>query len=601
MCGIFAVSAVHDQKSGQDQAGLRVLRGLQRLEYRGYDSWGVGVLGEKGLELEKRTGKIGGVVSLSLPPALLALGHTRWATHGGVTSTNTHPHWASDGSFLLVQNGVVENYQQLKAQLETEGYVFKTQTDTEVIVGLLEKVRRESGDDQLELSHLLQVSELLEGRSTVVVLTADGRFLAFRLGSPLVVARNQRGEVFVSSDVVSVAAEADTFYALANGELLEIQGHDVIVTNASLETLDQVVFQPIDVTATNVDKEGYQHFMLKEIFEQPRVLHQVFPEDLVPLKNLAKAVKQATQVYFVGVGSAALIAGSLAESFRQAGISATELRSNQADSFLPFMGPKALCIAVSQSGETADTLEFVEKCQERGAKIGSIVNMNGSTLTTLSDLPCMLGVGPEIGVASTKALTGQLAWGSCLLDVVQGIDPVKTRQRLKRAEKQLQDWFDEVETMSRFQSLAGELEPTQHIFVLGRGQLYYSALEFALKMKEISYIHTEGFSGGELKHGPLALIEPDTPVVCLVAEDDQKADMLSAAAEVKARGARVIGVSTTPNEIFDVWLPVPDLSAMRLTQIPMVIVPQVVSYYIALEKGHDPDTPRNLAKSVTVK
>ncbi|HYD34619.1 MAG TPA: glutamine--fructose-6-phosphate transaminase (isomerizing) [Vitreimonas sp.] len=591
MCGIFMAQ-------GSD-AGQQVLQGLKRLEYRGYDSWGVSVLKDGQLQIDKHTGKIGGVDRVQLPSAEIALGHTRWATHGGVTETNAHPHLASDGSFALVQNGVVENYQELKAVLIAEGYEFISQTDTEVIVHLLESERRTAGAQELNLDIIKKALSQLAGRSTVGVLTTTGVVYAFRFGSPLIVGKSEQGHLFLSSDVLSLSEVANQYYSVNNGQIIRIEGEKAEVTELSDHTLQPVTFVAIDVESMKLDKAGYDHFMLKEIHEQPQAYTQILTGQETQLETLAAKIIQARHVYTVGAGSASFAAGQIAFYLRQQGVLATELKSYEAKSYHSFAGTGDLCLAISQSGETADTNEVIEWMKEQGVTIASLVNMSGSTLTALSDVPCMLQVGPEVGVASTKALTGQMVWGAALAHVVAGRSVAEAKTLIAEFAEQLSSWLQTEEVMPLLHTLAIQLVTHQHLFILGRGQLYYPALEFALKMKEISYIHAEGFSGGELKHGVIALIEKGTPVVCLITNDDEQADMLSAAAEVKARGARVIGISPEPNELFETWIQVPH--SAEFAAVTSVIPSQFLTYFMALEKGLDPDKPRNLAKSVTVK
>ncbi len=593
MCGIYAAAAVDAQQ--------KVFEGIKRIEYRGYDSWGVAVVTDQGaIELEKQVGKIGERGQLNVPAGMIAIGHTRWATHGGVTQVNAHPHLASDGSFAVVQNGVVENYQQLKQELRSSGYEFKTQTDTEVIVGLLEK---EVAGGAVTIDSLAAVCQRLEGRSTVLVLTTRGSILGFRFGSPLVVGTSEAGEFFVSSDVVSLAADATRYYQVANRELIRLSSDALEIArlgeDGSVSAFEEPQLEPITVEATKLDKEGHPHFMLKEIHEQAVVLERVVDQSDQTWEQVLEHVRAANHVYTLGAGSAHFAAGQIAHFLKEKGVMTTAVPSYEAQSFLPLAKKEDVWIVISQSGETADTNEVVEWLKAKGVTIISLVNMAGSTLTSLSDVGCMLQVGPEIGVASTKALSGQMTWGWALSEMLGGASRAQVTKVLQKFQSQLHEWLVDDKLHTKLRSLAEDLARHQHLFILGRSQLYYPALEFALKMKEISYIHAEGFSGGELKHGVIALVEKDTPVVCLVADDDQRDAMLNAAAEVKARGARVIGVAIDQNELFDDWIPLVHHS--ELQAVASFIPAQLLTYYMALHKGLDPDKPRNLAKSVTVR
>jgi glutamine---fructose-6-phosphate transaminase (isomerizing) len=592
MCGIYG-AIVADQ-----DAGKVVYQGLKRLEYRGYDSWGVVVTGGGDFFVEKQVGKIDENHQLSAPSTRMAIGHTRWATHGGVTQTNAHPHLAKNNSFALVQNGVVENYQQLKAKLTKQGYKFISETDTEVIVAVIEQLMKRKQELELSVDTVRQAFSQLHGRNTIALVTQSGKIIAIRQGSPLVVGKNKQGEVFISSDVLSLSSNADQYLMLDHGQGVVITQEEARPFKVKTGRKIDLSYQPIKITSATLDAGGFEHFMLKEIHEQATVFNNVAQQPQEQLEELAAEIKKAQRVYTLGAGSANFAAGQLAFWLREQGISATALKSYEARSYQNLFSPQDLCIVISQSGETADTNEVVEWLLESGVKIASIVNMPGSTLTSFSDLPFMLQVGPEVGVASTKALSGQMIWSKLVVELVKGKTLTAYQKQVKRYADQVQIWL-ESKVVNQLEILAKKLAKHDHLFVLGRGQLYMPALEFALKLKEISYIHAEGFSGGELKHGVIALVEKGTPVVCLVAEDKEKNDMLSAAAEVKARGARVIGIAVENNQLFDDWIQIPD--NQEFISISSFFPAQLLTYQMAVKQGHDPDKPRNLAKSVTVK
>ncbi len=606
MCGIFG--AILNNKK---DAGQVVLNGLKRLEYRGYDSWGIAASQCQSsndkcqILVEKYIGKIGGVEKLNLPASQVAIGHTRWATHGGVTDYNAHPHLASDRSFAVVQNGVVENYQELKKELESQGYEFQSETDTEVIVGLLEaelvaSSKRTPNNAQLTTEIVSTVYQRLEGRSTVVIMTNQGDVFAFRNGSPLVVGRGGDGSLYLSSDVLALSEVADEFVQVGNGFGL-VSSIDLKLFDISTLQESELDWQPIELDSVVLDKGGFDHFMLKEIHEQSQVLSNVMQVDEMMMSDFVKKVREADQVFIVGAGSASFVAEYIALQLRQKGIKALAVKSYESKSYLPLATSHSLAIFISQSGETADTNEVVEWMREKGVTIASIVNMPGSTLSQMSDHPFMLQVGPEVAVASTKAMIGQMMWGWGVSQLVGGKKLADVKRLIAGYENDLDKWL-QVQSASRrtkVQSIIEYMMGHDHMFVLGRGELYPSALEFALKMKEISYIHAEGFSGGELKHGVIALIEEGTPVVCLIAQDDEREEMLNAVAQIKARGAYVIGVSVENNDLFDDWIEIidnPEFVAMSA-----IIPSQLMTYCLALAKGLDPDKPRNLAKSVTVK
>jgi len=592
MCGIYGAVV------GKKNAGEIVYRGLKRLEYRGYDSWGVVVVEADSFFIEKQVGKINHNHQLRTPSAKIAIGHTRWATHGRVTSVNAHPHLAKNNSFALVQNGVVENYQQLKKELIKQGYKFESETDTEVVVALIEQLVVRKKEPEPSLATLREAFGQLGGRNTIALVTKSNKIMAIRQGSPLIVGKNRKNEIFISSDVLSLATDADEYLMLDHGQGVVISNEKIqpFVVESGQKFVPS--YRQIKVSSVGFDKKDFTHFMLKEIYEQATVFNNVTQQPQDQLKELSTAIVQANHVYVLGAGSANFAAGQIAFWLREQGILTTALKSYEARSYQQLFSDQDLCIAISQSGETADTNEVVEWLRVAEVKIASIVNMPGSTLTAFSDLPFMLQVGLEVGVASTKALSGQMIWGKLISNLIAGDTLADFQKKVMVYSQQLENWF-ESDGVKQLKTLAKYLTSYDRLFVLGRGQLYMPALEFALKLKEISYIHAEGFSGGELKHGVIALIEQGTPVVCLVAEDEEKNDMLNAAAEVKARGAMVIGVAVENNELFDDWIKIPD--NREFVAISSFLPAQLLTYYMAVELGFDPDKPRNLAKSVTVK
>lgn len=595
MCGIYGAVM------SRAEATQKVKFGLKRLEYRGYDSWGIAVAKEQELILSKKVGEVGLVEKLALPAGRVVLGHTRWATHGGVTTNNAHPHLAQDGSFAVVQNGVVENYQQLKQELLKSGYEFSSETDTEVIVGLLADLSQQKGEAVPSLETVSQVAARLEGRNTIAIITQHQELLAFRTGSPLVIGRRD-SNFFLSSDVLSLTADADHFYSLEPGQgiKLGLEIEPQLLTDGAEKKdklITQLPWQKLDLTGIKLDKDGYDHFMLKEIHEQASVLVRATQQPVAKLSALSTALNQARRIYVVGAGSASYAAGQLAFWLRELGFLALSVPAYETESYRGLYGAQDLAIAISQSGETADTIQAVEVMQKASVKLATLINMPGSTLTAMADLPFMLQVGPEIGVASTKALTGQLIWSWLVAAREKGMKLVEAQKMVKSYQIQLAAWL-EGPVRKKIKNLAQQLTVKDKLFVLGRGELYYPALEFALKMKEISYLQTEGFSGGELKHGVIALIEEGTPVVALVARDQNQAAMLNAVAEVEARGATVIGVTPDNNKLFSTWIQTP--ANTDFVAVSSLIPAQLLTYDLALERGLNPDKPRNLAKSVTV-
>lgn len=585
-------------------SGEKVFAGLKRIEYRGYDSWGVVVLNQDGFKLKKRIGKLSGVDSMKFADGLFALGHTRWATHGGVTQVNAHPHLSKNKAFALAQNGVVENYQDLREELLDWGYDFNSETDTEIIVGLIEREMKEQKTDILTSKIIRKVFSKLDGRNTVAVLTKEGQMFAVRDGSPLVVGRNKKlGNVFFSSDVISMSGEVDEYIVIKSGQMVEYKDKKISVLNTKSGKEVATKFIPMSLNKSVIDKEGFDSFMLKEIHEQTRVLNHVLVGKEKDFKKAAEAIKKATKIFTLGAGTASYAALHTAYLFRKIGLNAMSVASYEADSYKNMCDEKSICIVYSQSGETADTNEVVEWMKEKGVKIISAVNMQGSTLTQLSDYPFMLDVGPELAVASTKAFFGQILWGMTISEVLSKRQFSDIEDNIIKFEQILRKWFAQKPIQEKIRKLASNLSRKKHLFVLGRGDLYSSSLESALKLKEISYIHAEGFTAGELKHGVIALIEKGTPVLCLVAEDENKANMMNAIAEVNARGGYTIVVASEDNELYKEWIEVPEfkMGDVNMMTLMSIVPSQLLTCYMAMEQHLDVDKPRNLAKSVTVK
>lgn len=590
MCGIFGYT-------GDKDAEKVITEGLKRLEYRGYDSWGVAVKRDDKIQIKKQVGEIGEVEEIKqLPEAFIGIGHTRWATHGGVTENNAHPHFSTDFSFVVAQNGIVENYQELKAMLEREGFKFVTQTDTEVIVRLIELKLREAK----ELKEAVRRAFLdLGGRNTIIVLEKQSdHIIAVRNGSPLVIGVGH-GEVFLASDILSFAHHTDKVVFLDDLQMVEVKDREVELYNVKTGVSIEYEVQEVEPGEVNIDKEGYEHFMLKEIVEQQYTIKEAVNYTEEELSKLVEVIKSANRVYTVGAGTAGFAAGQIAYFLRKiAGIDAVELKSYEMDSFAGLITSEDLVIAVSQSGETADTIEALEYAQKNGAKLASIVNMMGSTITRMSDYKFYSRSGPEICVASTKAFTAQVSWGYLVASTVaDNFDSAQAS--IKEATIKLSEYFTD-EFFEQIKSLADRIKDRDHFFVLGRGMNYYVSLEGALKVKEITYKHFEGFAAGELKHGVIALVEDGTPVFCVVSNDDAKNDMVSAAAEVNARGAFTIGVGPVESDFFDEHLEVPEAKG-DMQSVLNVLPFQLFSYFLGLVLGNSIDKPRNLAKSVTVK
>lgn len=591
MCGVFGYT-------GKNIANDLVFQGLKRLEYRGYDSWGIAVNKGNEITIFKTTGEIQPEKGLAqLPQATTAIGHTRWATHGGVTTNNAHPHTSTDHSFTLVQNGIVENFDKLKKQLKNKGYEFTTETDTEVIVKLIEEELKTSSNFE---SAFKQAFKLLDGRNTVVVMRSDGEILAIRNGSPLVIGIDKK-DIYIASDSLSFAPYTNNVVLIDDYDFIKIQDGVLSIENILTRKEKDIKVLKLKNTYTNIEKGKYEHFMMKEIVEQQDTILYVTQYTDKDFKPLVDAIKQAHRVYVVGAGTAGFAAGQIAYFLRNiAHIDAQDIRSYEFKSYLPIFQKNDLLIAISQSGETADTIEVLEIAKQLGCKIASIVNMLGTTISRMSDYPYYTNAGPEICVASTKVFTAQCAWGYTLSKSTAGNlqDGFLNMQALSN---KLKKYFNP-KRYQEIQSLAKELKNKEHLFVLGKGENAYTALEGALKIKEISYKHIEGFMAGELKHGVIALITKGTPVFGIISEDIDSKDLISSMEQVKARGAMTIGVGDkkfSKLAVFDYFLDIPQMR--EITNISNIIPFQLISYFLSKELGNNIDKPRNLAKSVTVK
>ncbi len=596
MCGIFGYS-------GKKVANDLIFNGLKRLEYRGYDSWGVAILDENKIHQYKNIGMVRQDISLDkLPQSTIGIGHTRWATHGGVTKINAHPHISTRKDFTLVQNGIVENFDSLKKQLKREKQSFKSQTDTEVIVKLIEKEIKKG--NSLKQS-LIKAFKKLEGRNTVAVLDAkENKIYAIKNGSPLVIGIG-RNEIYLASDSLSFSPHTKKIIVLDDYDIVEIEGYKYQIHNIKSKKKKKSEIKTLKYQYEDISKGNYDHFMLKEIVEQQKTILYATDYKEEELTPLVKEIKKSRKVYLLGAGTAGFAAAQMAYFLRTiANVDALDIKSYEFKSYLPIISDKDLIIAVSQSGETVDTIEPLEVFKDRGCKIASIVNMYGTTISRISDFEYYTNAGPEICVASTKVFTAQSTWGYLLAMSVA--DKYTTaRRRLKKLSRSLDTLFKPKVFKYIKGSVCTALKNNEHFFILGKGENAAIALEGALKIKEISYKHVEGFSAGELKHGVIALIEKGTPVFGIIPSNENgkdSKDLISAMEQVKARGALTIGVGSeefSKLEVFDHYISTPQINS--LGSIANVIPFQLISYFLSLLLGNNIDKPRNLAKSVTVK
>jgi len=612
MCGIVGYV-------GEKNAVSIIVEGLKKLEYRGYDSAGVAVLSEGGtLDVRRAAGRmkvLEGILRERPVSGRLGIGHTRWATHGRPSDENAHPHTDCHGSLVVVHNGILENYLEIKERLAGEGHVFKSQTDTEVLAHLIEHHLKTAG--RLERAVKRALNEVRGSYAVgVVAAAAPDRIVAGKHGAGSVVIGLGKGEMFVASDIPAILSHTRDVVILEDGEVAVISCEGV-----ELSTLDDqpVQREPVRILWDPImaEKGGYRHFMLKEMYEQPRAIADTFrgrvaPETgnvLLPDVNLdPSTVKAIQRVVFVACGTASyasLLGRSMIE--RLAGLPAevdlgSEFRYRDA-----IVGPETLVIAVSQSGETADTLGAVKAARLKGAPILAITNVVGSALSREATGTLYMHAGPEIGVASTKAFSTMVV--ACYL---VGLSLGRQRGVLTAEDvrKRIQDLIEiprlveqALELDTKVAALARHLSSAHDFLYLGRGLQYPIALEGALKLKELSYIHAEGYAGGEMKHGPIALIDDGFPVVALAPRDSGYERMLGNIEEVRAREGQVIAVVQTGDKLIaskaQHVIEVPAAAEMLMPLITVIPL-QLLAYHIAVRRGCDVDQPRNLAKSVTV-
>jgi glutamine---fructose-6-phosphate transaminase (isomerizing) len=602
MCGIIAYT-------GEEPAAPILFEGLKRLEYRGYDSAGIITINNLGeFELKKQVGRVQEIhkeLNLLDLAGNIGLAHTRWATHGGVTQRNAHPHVSNNSKIGVIHNGIVENYKELKSLLASKGFHFESETDTEVIPNLIEYWMDSKHLNFIDAT--MKTLQSLEGNFAVVIIDRDTRtIIGAKNGSPLVlgVGERKKNELFLASDIPAFLDRTKNVVYLYDGDMVVFEtdppskkSYQIYDFRGSTKRSITRPIQSVSWSLSHAAKGEFDHFMLKEIAEQVETIQKAASQDPELVQSITQSIRNAKGVFLVGSGSsyhACLSAGYLfakLASFHINTVIASEF--SQYESFLK---PETLVIAVSQSGETIDVLDAVKTAREKGCHIVSIVNVMGSSLTQISHRTLLLNSGPEISVLSTKTYTAQLALLSLLAYSLAG--------RYEEGVQKLKFLWNIVynltaaTTRNRIKELATRLATHEHIFVLGRGSLYATALEAALKIKEVSYIHAEAFAGGELKHGPIAMIKKGTPCVIFVSKDTERT-ILSNAMEVKSRGGYIIGIGPEPIESFDFFIKVPESNS--LNPICDIIPIQILAYQLALMLGHDPDKPRNLAKSVTVR
>jgi glutamine---fructose-6-phosphate transaminase (isomerizing) len=587
MCGIFGYVGK------QNKAADLVLEGLKLLEYRGYDSWGIAVKLGKKLVYEKHVGKIGDA-KVDLPQSTLGIGHTRWATHGGVTEKNAHPHMDCTKTIAVVHNGIVENFQELKLELIKKGHKFISETDTEVIPHLIEENLKHEGFS----SSVRDAFDVLKGLNAVVVANAVSKeIVAAKTGSPLIAGVGD-GELFVASDASAIVKHTKKVIFLEDNQMVILGGGLKLISLPDGKEIKPKI-HTLDWEFEETVKGKYKHFLIKEINEQPRVIENIALNYTEEISHLAKLIKEAFGTFMLGCGTASYSA--LAGTYLFSRVAKKHINFSIGSEFNyleDYLTSKSLVIPISQSGETIDVVDPVAKAKKRGSKIAAIVNVLGSTLYRQADFKILLGAGQEKAVVCTK---GFIAMVAVLILTAYSLvgKQEQGKKLLKEATENVREILKE-KYEKILQKMADELKHKEHIYVIGRGLSYATALEATLKLKETACMHAEGFAGGELKHGVIALIEKGTPCIVFAPNDETYDDIVSNAQEIKARGGFIIGIGPKDNKVFDRFLPTADVA--DATIIPQVVISQLLGYYLALKRGiKDPDKPRNLAKSVTVK
>jgi glutamine---fructose-6-phosphate transaminase (isomerizing) len=611
MCGIVAYV-------GHREAAPLIVKGLKRLEYRGYDSSGIAIINGDGLVSFKKKGKVSELENLlegKDTHSNIGIGHTRWATHGEPNDVNAHPHLSNSGRLALIHNGIIENYDSLKQILSKKGYTFKSQTDTEVLVNFIEEIQKNK-ECNLDEAVRIALKEVVGAYAIVIIdKTKPKELVAARKGSPLVIGVG-KDEYFFASDATPIIEYTKEVVYLDDLEVAVVNEEGLKITNLKNESQDPFI-ETVELELEAIEKGGYDHFMLKEIMEQPRSIADCLrgrvnvDEALISLggmRNHLVKLAKAKRIVFIACGTswhAGLVGEYLFEELARINVEveyASEFRYRN-----PIIKEGDFVIAISQSGETADTLAALELAKAKGATILGICNAVGSSIARITEAGVYLHAGPEIGVASTKAFTAQVTVLAMLAIATAhskgSIDDDVYRQLLIELEaipekvKQILTKVDEIKDISKLFTFA------QNFLFLGRGLNFPVALEGALKLKEISYIHAEGYPAAEMKHGPIALIDEDMPVVFIATKDSSYEKVVSNIQEVKARKGRVIAIvtegDTQVKNMVDFVIEIPNTHEV-LVPLLSVIPLQLMSYYIAVLRGRNVDQPRNLAKSVTV-
>lgn len=597
MCGIFGYITKKDEEVAE-----KAYLALRDLEYRGYDSWGIAAQVGKEMKLLRSVGKISDKQKQDFAHIVgkMSIGHSRWATHGGVSEKNAHPQLSRDKTIAVIHNGIIENYHELKRFLvEKTGIsaeeLFLSETDTEVIPHLLEYFMSTGKTFEVAFS---ETGKMLEGRYAIVAMKLGESYLmAMRVGSPLVIGKGSEG-YYVASDVPAFIDYTRTVAYPGDAVSIKLKAEDILFRDQKTGAKVDPSWKTITWDKVSATKDGYPHYMLKEILEQAHSLDQAVRQDDTKLTEIVKLIRESQHHFFIGCGTAAKMA-KIGELYfaKLAGKLAPTFVGSEFGAYSEFLDKRSLLFAVSQSGETADVLEALTTAKQNGTKIVSLLNVVDSSIDRMSHRSLYINAGPEIAVASTKAATAQIAV-LLLLAHFAGGKQAEGKHLLRSAVRDIKAWLAG-DIVHETRKVAERLRLATDLYIIGRGISAPVASEAAIKIQEVSYIHAEGFPGGELKHGPIALIGPGTPVIAIIPNDETKRDMQSNTIELKSRGAYIIGIAPEYDKLFDEWIQVPDLGLA--SPIASLIPIQLLAYHLSLLKGNDPDKPRNLAKSVTVK
>ncbi|HEX5573668.1 MAG TPA: glutamine--fructose-6-phosphate transaminase (isomerizing) [Nitrososphaeraceae archaeon] len=579
---------------GNEHASSVLIEGLKKMEYRGYDSVGIATIKSGKLLMRKGVGKVSEVnksLRLDELPGKLGIGHTRWATHGGIVDSNAHPHLACNSTIAVVHNGIIENYDELKDELHRSGHEFSSETDSEVIAHLLEEYFEITRDIRLSM---IFTCKRLVGSFAFVAVFNSSTLCGARYDEPLIVGVGN-DDYFLSSDILGFLNYTDRAIFLDNRDIVVINDSDISFFNFDGDRISRKITQ-VAWELGDADKGKYSHYTLKEIHEQSQTIVKSMEQDKKNLEKFCDIITGAKNIYITGSGTSYHSALLAKQIFSKLKIHVETIMSSEFQYSSEMLDENSVLLAISQSGETADVIQSVKSAKNMGVKVLSIVNIPTSSLARLSDSYLEVNCGPEIGVAATKSFTSQIT----LLYYVADIIGRKTNG-ISTSKELLTTTISQVlELDSQIESVANQIKGLKDVYILGRSLHFPICLEGALKIKELSYIHAEGMAAGELKHGPLALIDNNSIVIVIHPNDSTYIDTLSNIHTIKSRGAKIVGISNKKNEIYDYQITIPTISEFLYPLIEVIPL-QLLAYYLSIGNNANPDYPRNLAKSVTVK